>query len=72
MGYSAAQSLRYAPPDTKTAFARKRNPPQTQQWSQRQRKNGIILSMEKMATDANSLERIRQEGFVYVDKTAMA
>ena len=32
---------------------------------------GIIRDMEKIATDTYSFERIRQGGFVYVDKTAI-
>ena len=32
---------------------------------------GIIRGMERMATDTYSFERIREGGFVYVDKTAI-
>lgn len=32
---------------------------------------GIICGMEKIATDTYSFERIREGGFVYVDKTAI-
>ena len=31
----------------------------------------IICAMEKIATDTYSFERIREGGFVYVDKTAI-
>ena len=32
---------------------------------------GIIRGMERIATDTYSFERIREGGFVYVDKTAI-